>query len=77
MDIRDKIDYFRDNKNNKILNAVAEEIKKVLPDLTENMDGYKVIIPENFRQNIENKFGKFENTKSINKNKNEDDYKEY
>lgn len=77
MDIRDKIDYFRDNKNNKILNAVAEEIKKVLPDLTENMDGYKVIIPENFRQNIENKFGKFENTKSINKNKSEDDYKEY
>jgi len=77
MDIRDKIDYFRDNKNNKILNAVAEEIKKVLPDLTENMDGYKVIIPENFRRNIENKFGKFENTKSINKNKSEDDYKEY
>ena len=77
MDIRDKIDYFRDNKNNKILNAVAEEIKKVLPDLTENMDGYKVIIPENFRQNIENKFGKFENTKSINKNKSKDDYKEY
>ena len=77
MDIRDKIDYFRDNKNNKILNAVAEEIKKVLPDLTENMDGYKVIIPENFRQKIENKFGKFENTKSINKNKSEDDYKEY
>ena len=77
MDIRDKIDYFSDNKNNKILNAVAEEIKKVLPDLTENMDGYKVIIPENFRRNIENKFGKFENTKSINKNKSEDDYKEY
>lgn len=77
MDIRDKIDYFRDNKNNKILNTVAEEIKKVLPDLIENVDGYKVIVPENFRESIENKFGKSGNTKSINKNKDEDDYKEY
>ena len=77
MDIRDKIDYFRDNKNNKILNIVAEEIKKVLPDLIENVDGYKVIVPENFRESIENKFGKSENTKSINKNKDEDDYREY
>lgn len=77
MDIRDKIDYFRDNKNNKILNIVAEEIKKVLPDLIENVDGYKVIVPENFRESIENKFGKSGNTKSINKNKDEDDYREY
>lgn len=75
MDIRDKIDYFRDNKNNKILNAVAEEIKSILPNITENVDGYKVIIPENFRENVENRFGKFGNTKSINKNK--DDYREY
>jgi len=77
MDIRDKIDYFRDNKNNKILNAVAEEIKSILPNITENVDGYKVIIPENFRENVENIFSKFGNTKSINKNKSEDDYKEY
>lgn len=77
MDIRDKIDYFRDNKNNKILNTVAEEIKKVLPDLIENVDGYKMIVPENFRENVENKFGKSGNTKSFNKNKNEDDYREY
>ena len=73
MDIRDKIDYFRDNKNNKILNIVAEEIKKVLPDLIENVDGYKVIVPENFRESIENKFGKSGNTKSFNKNNNNDD----
>lgn len=73
MDIRDKIDYFRDNKNNKILNIVAEEIKKVLPDLIENVDGYKVIVPENFRESIENKFGKSGNTKSINKSKYNDD----
>ena len=73
IDIRDKIDYFRDNKNNKILNAVAEEIKSILPNITENVDGYKVIIPENFRENIENRFGKSGNTKSINKNKYNDD----
>ena len=73
IDIRDKIDYFRDNKNNKILNAVAEEIKSILPNITENVDGYKVIIPENFRENIENRFGKFGNTKSINKSKYDDD----
>ena len=73
MDIRDKIDYFRDNKNNKILNAVVEEIKSILPNITENVDGYKVIIPENFRENIENKFGKSGNTKSFNKNNNNDD----
>lgn len=77
MDITDKIDNFTYNKNNKILNLIGEEIKKVLPNITENVDGYKVIIPENFRENIENKFGKSGNTKSINKNKNEDDYKEY
>lgn len=77
MDITDKIDNFTYNKNNKILNVIAEEIKRILPNITENVDGYKVIIPENFRENIENKFGKSVNTKSINKNKNEDDYREY
>ena len=77
MDITDKIDNFTYNKNNKILNSIAKEIKSILPDITENVDGYKVIIPENFRENIENKFGKSGNTKSINKNKNEDNYKEY
>lgn len=73
MDIRDKIDNFIYNKNNKILNLISEEIKKVLPNITENVDGYKVIIPENFRENIENKFGKSGNTKSFNKNNNNDD----
>ena len=73
MDIRDKIDNFIYNKNNKILNLIGEEIKKVLPNITENVDGYKVIIPENFRENIENKFGKSINTKSFNKNNNNDD----
>ena len=77
MDITDKIDNFTYNKNNKILNSIAKEIKSILPNITENADGYKVIIPENFRQNIENKFGKSGNTKSINKNKDEDDYIEY
>ena len=77
MDITDKIDNFTYNKNNKILNSIAKKIKNILPDITENVDGYKVIIPENFRENIENKFGKSGNTKSINKNKDEDDYREY
>lgn len=77
MDITDKIDNFTYNKNNKILNSIAKEIKSILPNITENVDGYKVIIPENFRENVENRFSKFGNTKSINKNKSEDDYKEY
>ena len=77
MDITDKIDNFTYNKNNKILNSIAKEIKSILPNITENADGYKVIIPENFRQNIENKFGKSGNTKSFNKNNNNDDDIEY
>jgi len=77
MDITDKIDNFTYNKNNKILNSIAKEIKSILPNITENVDGYKVIIPENFRENVENRFSKFGNTKSINKNKDEDDYREY
>ena len=76
-DITDKIDNFTYNKNNKILNSIAKEIKSILPNITENADGYKVIIPENFRQNIENKFGKSGNTKSFNKNNNNDDDIEY
>ena len=60
-------------KNNKILNSIAKEIKSILPDITENVDGYKMIVPEKFRENIENKFGKSGNTKSINKSKYNDD----
>lgn len=73
MDITDKIDNFTYNKNNKILNSIAKEIKSILPNITENVDGYKMIVPENFRENIENRFGKFGNTKTINKNKYSDD----
>lgn len=73
MDITDKIDNFTYNKNNKILNNIAKEIKSILPNITENADGYKMIVPENFRENIENRFGKFGNTKTINKNKYSDD----
>lgn len=77
MDITDKIDNFTYNKSNKILNSIAKEIKSILPNITENVDGYKMIVPENFRDNIENIFTKNENLKSINKNKDEDDYREY
>lgn len=73
MDITDKIDNFTYNKNNKILNSIAKEIKSILPDITENVDGYKMIVPEKFRENIENRFGKSGNTKSINKSKYNDD----
>lgn len=76
MDITNKIDNFIYNKNNKILNSIAKKIKSILPDITENVDGYKMIVPENFRENIANKFDKTGNTKSF-KNKDEDDYKEY
>lgn len=73
MQVETFINDFTYSKNNKILNTVAVEIKKVLPDLIENVDGYKKIITENFRENIENKFGKSVNTKSINKSKYNDD----
>ena len=73
MQVETFINDFTYSKNNKILNTVAVEIKKVLPDLIENVDGYKKIITENFRENIENKFGKSGNTKSINKSKYNDD----
>ena len=73
MDITDKIDNFTYNKNNKILNSIAKEIKSILPDITENVDDYKMIVPEKFRENIENRFGKSGNTKSINKSKYNDD----
>lgn len=73
IEVENFIDDFTYRKNNKILNTAAEEIKKVLPDLIENVDGYKKIVTENFRENIENKFGKSVNTKSINKSKYNDD----
>lgn len=73
MEVENIIDDFTYRKNNKILNTAAEEIKKVLQNFVENVDGYKKIVSENFRQNIENKFGKSGNTKSINKSKYNDD----
>lgn len=73
MQVETFINDFTYSKNNKILNTVAVEIKKVLPDLIENVDGYKKIVTENFRENIENEFGKSGNTKSINKSKYNDD----
>lgn len=66
------IDDFTYRKNNKILNIIAEEIKRVLPNLVENVDGYRKIVSENFRNNIENIFTKNKNIKSFNKNNNDD-----
>ena len=74
MEVGNLIDDFTYNKNNKILNTVAEEIKRVLPNFVENIDGYRKIVSENFRQNIEKEFGKTINTKSFNKNNYNDDY---
>lgn len=71
--IENIIDDFTYKKNNKILNRVAEEIKKVLPNFVENVDGYRKIISENFRENIKNEFGKSGNTKNFNKSKYSDD----
>lgn len=73
MEVENIIDDFTYRKNNKILNTAAEEIKKVLQNFVENVDGYKKIVSENFRQNIENKFGKSGNTKNFNKSKYSDD----
>ena len=73
MEVGNLIDDFTYSKNNKILNRVAEEIKKVLPNFVENVDGYRKIISENFRENIKNEFGKSGNTKNFNKSKYSDD----
>lgn len=72
MEVGNLIDDFTYRKNNKILNIIAEEIKRVLPNLVENIDGYRKIVSENFRNNIENIFTKNKNTKSFNKNNNDD-----
>lgn len=74
MEVENILDDFTYKKNNKILNTVAEEIKRVLPNFVENIDGYRKITSENFRQNIEKEFGKTINTKSFNKNNYNDDY---
>ena len=70
MEVGNLIDNFTYNKNNKILNTVAEEIKRVLPNFVENIDGYRKITSENFRENINDIFLKTGNIKSINKNNN-------
>lgn len=73
MEVGNLIDDFTHSKNNKILNTVAEEVKRVLPNFVENVDGYRKIVSENFRNNIEYIFTKNKNTKSFNKNNNNDD----
>ena len=70
MEVENIIDDFTYRKNNKILNTVAEEIKRVLPNFVENIDGYRKIVSENFRENINDVFLKTGNIKSINKNNN-------
>ena len=73
MQVQNFIDDFTYNKNNKILNTIAEEVKRVLPNFVENVDGYRKIVSENFRENINDVFLKTGNTKSFNKNNNNDD----
>lgn len=73
MEVENILDDFTYKKNNKILNTVAEEIKRVLPNFVENIDGYRKIVTENFKENIKNEFGKSGNTKNFNKSKYSDD----
>lgn len=73
IEVENFIDDFTYRKNNKILNTVAGEIKKVLQNFIENVDGYRKIVSENFRENVENEFGKSGNTKNFNKSKYSDD----
>lgn len=70
IEVENIIDDFTHSKNNKILNTVAEEVKRVLPNFVENIDGYRKIASENFRENINDVFLKTGNIKSINKNNN-------
>ena len=50
----DAINLLEDFKNNEN-REIVDYIIKVLPSIVENVDGYKTVVAEDFRQNLENK----------------------
>ena len=65
----DAVNLLEDYKNNEN-KEIIDYIIKVLPSVAENIDGYKTIVAEDFRQNLENKLNnKFKEEKEHKVNK--------
>lgn len=67
----DAVNLLEDYKNNEN-KEIIDYIIKVLPSVAENIDGYKTVVVEDFRQNLENKLNnefKEEKEHKVNKEK--------
>ena len=67
----DAVNLLTDYKNNEN-KEIIDYIIKVLPSVAENIDGYKTVVVEDFRQNLENKLNnefKEEKENKVNKEK--------
>lgn len=68
LDAINLLENFKNNENKEIIDYII----KVLPSVTENIDGYKTVIVGDFRQNLENKLNnefKEEKEHKVNKEK--------
>ena len=68
LDAINLLENFKNNENKEIIDYII----KVLPSVTENIDGYKTVVVGDFRQNLENKLNnefKEEKENKVNKEK--------
>lgn len=68
LDAINLLEDFKNNENKEIIDYIT----KVLPSVTENIDGYKTVVVGDFRQNLENKLNnefKEEKENKVNKEK--------
>lgn len=68
LDAINLLEDFKNNENKEIIDYII----KVLPSVTENIDGYKTVVVRDFRQNLENKLNnefKEEKENKVNKEK--------
>lgn len=68
LDAINLLEDFKNNENKEIIDYII----KVLPSISENIDGYKTVVVEDFRQNLENKLNnefKEEKENKVNKEK--------
>lgn len=68
LDAINLLEDFKNNENKEIIDYII----KVLPSVTENIDGYKTVVVGDFRQNLENKLNnefKEEKENKVNKEK--------
>ena len=68
LDAINLLEDFKNNENKEIIDYII----KVLPSVAENIDGYKTVVVEDFRQNLENKLNnefKEEKEHKVNKEK--------